>query len=198
MNNEKESEGHVFGRGTIAVFVLEGEKGQRSKIEGSIKWRKSTASVRFTPTSSLHCAVLWASVTELVQAALVTCVRDELGSCGPGSSTAVVLFYIYGAAAGPAVVWCESHDSSAGNRDGPVILAPCRLQVTPALRGLLAPNRSAKQRAPQTHTRRPPTRTNTLWFCSIYGHVRPSVLPASFWVCVPLCPYLIILGCPLT
>lgn len=94
MNNEKESEGHVFGRGTIAVFVLEGEKGQRSKIEGSIKWRKSTASVRFTPTSSLHCAVLWASVTELVQAALVTCVRDELGSCGPGSSTAVALFYI--------------------------------------------------------------------------------------------------------
>ncbi|KAF3844733.1 hypothetical protein F7725_007896 [Dissostichus mawsoni] len=29
--------------------------------------------------------------------------RDELGSCAPGSFTAVALFYIYGAAAGPAV-----------------------------------------------------------------------------------------------
>ena len=57
--------------------------------------------------------------------------RDELGSCAPGSFTAVALFYIYGAAAGPAVARCESHDSSAGNRDGPVILAPHRLHVTP-------------------------------------------------------------------
>lgn len=151
----------MFGRGTIAVFVLEGEKGQRSKIEGSIKWRKSTASVRFTPTSSLHCAVLWASVTELVQAALVTCVRDELGSCGPGSSTAVVLFYIYGAAAGPAVVWCESHDSSAGNRDGPVILAPCRLHVT-----LPSESSSPLTAAPSSvptdaGTHHPPKRTQT-------------------------------------
>ncbi|KAK1893472.1 RAC-alpha serine/threonine-protein kinase [Dissostichus eleginoides] len=47
------------------------------------------------------------------------------------SFTAVALFYIYGAAAGPAVARCESHDSGAGNRDGPVILAPHRLHVTP-------------------------------------------------------------------
>ncbi|KAA8582320.1 hypothetical protein FQN60_009060 [Etheostoma spectabile] len=57
--------------------------------------------------------------------------KDELGSCAPGSFTAVALFYIYGAAAGPAVARCESHDSGAGNRDGPVILAPHRLHVTP-------------------------------------------------------------------
>lgn len=86
---------------------------------------------------------------------LVTYMRDELGSCAPGSFTAVVLFYIYGAAAGPAVARCESHDSSAGNRDGPVILAPHRLHVTsPALPILLlldahhSPQRQAE--CPQT------------------------------------------------
>ena len=83
--------------------------------------------------------------------------RDELGSCAPGSFTAVVLFYIYGAAAGPAVARCESHDSSAGNRDGPVILAPHRLHVTPpAFPVLLLDARHSPQHqaeCPQTHAR---------------------------------------------
>lgn len=91
------------------------------------------------------------------QAVLVTYMRDELGSCAPGSFTAVALFYIYGAAAGPAVARCESHDSSAGNRDGPVILAPHRLHVTPpALPVLLRDAHHSPQHqaaCPQTHTR---------------------------------------------
>lgn len=95
--------------------------------------------------------ILWGSVTVLVwgwgpsrqAAVLVTYMRDELGSCAPGSFTAVALFYIYGAAAGPAVARCESHDSSAGNRDGPVILAPHWLHITlPALLVFLATHRS--------------------------------------------------------
>lgn len=87
--------------------------------------------------------------------------RDEPGSCAPGSFTAVALFYIYGAAAGPAVARCESHDSSAGNRDGPVIQAPHRLHVTPPSRSppqnppalLLEAHRSHQHQAvcPQTH-----------------------------------------------
>lgn len=91
------------------------------------------------------------------QAVLVTYMRDELGSCAPGSFTAVVLFYIYGAAAGPAVARCESHDSSAGNRDGPVILAPHRLHVTPPALPILlhdahrSPQRQAE--CPQTRAR---------------------------------------------
>lgn len=99
--------------------------------------------------------ILWGSVTVLVwgwgpsrQAVLVTYMRDELGSCAPGSFTAVVLFYIYGAAAGPAVARCESHDSSAGNRDGPVILAPLWLHVTPpALPVFLTTHRSTRPSA---------------------------------------------------
>lgn len=88
-------------------------------------------------------------------AVLVTYMRDELGSCAPGSFTAVALFYIYGAAAGPAVARCESHDSGAGNRDGPVILAPHRLHVTPPALPILlldahhSPQRQAE--CPQTH-----------------------------------------------
>lgn len=106
--------------------------------------------------------------------------RDELGSCAPGSFTAVVLFYIYGAAAGPAVARCESHDSSAGNRDGPVIQAPHRLHVTPpALPNPLLDARHSQQRqaaCPQTHTRlRARAHTHAQWFCSFYGHIRPSV-----------------------
>lgn len=99
--------------------------------------------------------------------------RDELGSCAPGSFTAVALFYIYGAAAGPAVARCESHDSSAGNRDGPVIQAPRRLHVTPP------PPRSPLTAAPggvPADTREAVcTCTHTRWFCSFYGHIRPSV-----------------------
>lgn len=98
---------------------------------------RSSSSVRFLSSLSSLSLLLWGSVTVLVwgwgagrQTVLVTYMRDELGSCAPGSFTAVVLFYIYGAAAGPAVARCESHDSSAGNRDGPVILAPHRLHVT--------------------------------------------------------------------
>lgn len=93
------------------------------------------------------------------QAVLITYMRDELGSCAPGSFTAVALFYIYGAAAGPAVARCESHDSSAGNRDGPVILAPHRLHVTlPALPILLFDAHHSPQsqaECPQTHARLP-------------------------------------------
>lgn len=134
---------------------------------------------------------LWGSVTVLVwgwgpgrRAVLVTYMRDELGSCAPGSFTAVVLFYIYGAAAGPAVARCESHDSSAGNRDGPVILAPRRLHITPpALQVLLLDAHHSPQRqavCPLTHallhvrTHRH-TYAHTQQFCSFYGHIRPSV-----------------------
>lgn len=86
--------------------------------------------------------------------------RDELGSCAPGSFTAVAFFYIYGAAAGPAVARCESHDSSAGNRDGPVILAPHRLHVTPslALPALLVD----AQHSPQDQTEGPHRHANCM------------------------------------
>lgn len=120
------------------------------------------ASYRLSSLSPPLSLFLWGSVTVLVwgwgpgrQTVLVTYMRDELGSCAPGSFTAVALFYIYGAAAGPAVARCESHDSSAGNRDGPVILAPHRLHVTPpALPVLLlgahhSPQRQAE--CPRTH-----------------------------------------------
>lgn len=105
--------------------------------------------------------------------------RDELGSCAPGSFTAVALFYIYGAAAGPAVARCESHDSSAGNRDGPVILAPLRLHVTP-LHCPLGPSRrsSALTAGPD---RRPTQDMQAACMLthqqsgSFYGHFSPSV-----------------------
>lgn len=110
--------------------------------------------------------------------------RDELGSWAPGSFTAVVLFYIYGAAAGPAVARCESHDSSAGNRDGPVIQAPHRLHVTSLAlpNPLLDDHRSLQHQAecPQTHV------ATYTWLCSFYGHIHPSI-------CFPgpsLCNYL--------
>lgn len=109
--------------------------------------------MRFLSSLSSLSLLLWGSVTVLVwgwgagrQTVLVTYMRDELGSCAPGSFTAVVLFYIYGAAAGPAVARCESHDSSAGNRDGPVILAPHRLHVTaPVLIAVLFDDRRSPQ-----------------------------------------------------
>lgn len=111
------------------------------------------------------------------KAVLVTYMRDELGSCAPGSFTAVVLFYIYGAAAGPAVARCESHDSSAGNRDGPVILAPHRLHVSPpALTVLLLDAHHSPQHqaeCPQAHAWCP--RAHTQQFGSFYGHILPSV-----------------------
>lgn len=99
--------------------------------------------------------------------------RDELGSCAPGSFTAVVLFYIYGAAAGPAVARCESHDSSAGNRDGPVIQAPHQLHVT----SLALPNPPFDDHHSQQHQAEcPQTHVATYtWFCSFYGHIHPSV-----------------------
>lgn len=78
--------------------------------------------------------------------------RDELGSCAPGSFTAVVLFYIYGAAAGPAVARCESHDSSAGNRDGPVIQAPHQLHVTSLAPSSMITTHSSPRRNAHRHT----------------------------------------------
>lgn len=98
--------------------------------------------------------------------------RDELGSCAPGSFTAVVLFYIYGAAAGPAVARCESHDSSAGNRDGPVIQAPHRLHVSPPV--LPDPLLNAHHSAPGrgTHSR---MRLYARGIIPFYGHIHPYV-----------------------
>lgn len=160
--------------------------------------QSSSKCLRFyplSPPSLLPLSVLlWGSVTVLVrgwgpgrqagrQAVLVTYMRDELGSCAPGSFTAVALFYIYGAAAGPAVARCESHDSSAGNRDGPVILAPHRLHVTPpALPVLLLDAHHSPQRqaeCPQTQAQ-PRARAHTHihavgFFCTFYGHIRSSV-----------------------
>lgn len=140
----------------------------------------------------------------LRQAVLVMCMRDELGSCAPGSFTAVALFYIYGAAAGPAVARCESHDSSAGNRDGPVILAPRRLHVTPP--ALLLPPLPPPFPPPPPPRHSPLTaapgvvptdaHTCTQQFCSFYGQVAPSVFQGphpSPGQCVPWCPYLILL-----
>ena len=141
----------------------------------------SCPSSLFAPLSLL----LWGSVTVLVwgwgpgsQAVLVTYMRDELGSCAPGSLTAVALFYIYGAAAGPAVARCESHGSSAGNRDGPVILALRWLHVTPPCPPSPPPRCSALTAAAD----RVPTDACTLHACththpfySFYRHLCPSV-----------------------
>ncbi|MEQ2290941.1 hypothetical protein AMECASPLE_008272 [Ameca splendens] len=102
--------------------------------------------------------------------------RNELGSCTPGSFTAVVLFYIYGAAAGPAVARCESHDSSAGNRDGPVILAPHRLHVTPALLALLLD----AQHSPQDQTEDPHRHASCM-----QAHSPPVLFPVR--TLQPLC-----------
>lgn len=125
------------------------------------------------------------------QAVLVTYMRDELGSCAPGSFTAVALFYIYGAAAGPAVARCESHDSSAGNRDGPVILAPHRLHVTPpALPILLLDAHHSPQHqaaCPQTRTRlraRAHTCTSFVPFTDTFVHLVSRTLSRPVHCCV--------------
>lgn len=131
--------------------------------------------------------------------------RDEFGSCAPGSFTAVVLFYIYGAAAGPAVARCESHDSSAGNRDGPVILTPHRLHITPSCPppqcSRLTPHHSARSCA-HRHTRlhvracmRACMRTHTLVLC-LLRTLRPSVFQDPPSRLVHCCSYLILLICP--
>lgn len=141
--------------------------------------------------------ILWGSVTVLVwgwgpsrqAAVLVTYMRDELGSCAPGSFTAVALFYIYGAAAGPAVARCESHDSSAGNRDGPVILAPHWLHITPpALPVFLTTHHStmpSAHRHMHTHTH------SFVPFTDTSIHLFSRTL--SLLACALLCPYLILL-----
>lgn len=137
---------------------------------------QSSSSVRFLSSLSSLSLLLWGSVTVLVwgwgagrQTVLVTYMRDELGSCAPGSFTAVVLFYIYGAAAGPAVARCESHDSSAGNRDGPVILALHRLHVTaPVLIAVLFDDR----RSPQHPAVCPQTRA-----LGLRVHIQSSFVP---------------------
>lgn len=131
-------------------------------------------------------------------AVLVTYMRDELGSCAPGSFTAVALFYIYGAAAGPAVARCESHDSGAGNRDGPVILAPHRLHVTPPVLPILlldahhSPQRQTE--CPQTHAQlRARARTHTVVLFLLRTHPSICFPGHSLSACALLCPYLILL-----
>lgn len=125
------------------------------------------------------------------KAVLVTYMRDELGSCAPGSFTAVALFYIYGAAAGPAVARCESHDSSAGNRDGPVILAPHRLHVTPPALPilLLDAHRSPQRQAecPQTRAQlraRVHTRSSFVPFTDTSVHLFSRTLSRRVHCCV--------------
>ena len=121
--------------------------------------------------------------------------RDELGSCAPGSFTAVALFYIYGAAAGPAVARCESHDSGAGNRDGPVILAPHRLHVTPPALPILlldahhSPQRQAE--CPHTCVHTHTSHSSFVPFTDTSAHLFSETLSLSS--CAQLCPYLILL-----
>lgn len=116
--------------------------------------------------------------------------RDELGSCAPGSFTAVALFYIYGAAAGPAVARCESHDSGAGNRDGPVILAPHRLHVTPPALPILLLD---AHHSPQRQAQCPQTHTHIIVLFLLRTHPSICFPGPSLPACALMCPYLILL-----